>query len=132
MLQEYLEAQVETANPYRLHLLTVEATIRWMQRAEIAYAQQDWLGWEQGLSRARAGVTELLAGLNPDHQPELVASLKNSFLFVYRQLALAEVTRDNERLASAQRMLQQHRETWLELGQRLAATAGDQNADAVV
>lgn len=119
MLAEYLEAQVLTAPPHRLHLLVVEAAIRFSRQALAAFADQDWPAGETALSRARACVAELLCGIRTEVAPDLAERQNRLWLFAYRCLALGELLHDRRKVEDALRILELHRETWLELSSRL-------------
>jgi len=116
---EYLETQVKTASPERLHLMVVDAALRYgqqgvdaLERGEIEAA---WLS----LNRSRACVAELISGIKPEPDPELSANLRGVFVFAYRQLATAGRTHAPQPAVDALKILQIHRETWQELIQQL-------------
>lgn len=118
--QEYLEATVYTASPHKLHLLVVEGAIKFAKRALIALEEQDYEVLELSLTRSRDCVAELMTGLRPDEPSEMLESLKVLFAYVYRSLALADPERNPRLIENAIRILELHRETWLELGLQLA------------
>lgn len=122
MLAEYLEAQVLTAPPHRLHLLVVEAAIRFSRQALTAFAAQDWAAGETALGRARACVAELLCGIRTEVAPDLAERQTALWLFAYRCLALGELLRDRGKVEDALRILELHRETWLDLSARLLSS----------
>jgi flagellar secretion chaperone FliS len=122
IVSEYLETQVLTASPHRLHLLVVDGALRFAQQALMALEDQNWEAFERALSRSRDCVTELLGGLRDDAGVEVVDSLKALFAYVFRCLAYADPQRDAQLIRDAIRVLELHRETWLELGEKLAAT----------
>lgn len=122
MLAEYLEAQVLTAPPHRLHLLVVEAAIRFSRQALAAFSAQDWLTGETALSRARACVAELLCGIRTEVAPDLAERQTRLWLFTYRCLALGELLRDRRKVEDALRILELHRETWLDMSTRLTSS----------
>ncbi|MDZ4689406.1 MAG: flagellar export chaperone FliS [Planctomycetaceae bacterium] len=116
---EYLESQVLTAGPHRLHLMVVDGAIRFARRGLEALDAHRWEDLFTALSRSRDCVAELLGGLDADQSPDLAARLKALFAFVYRNLALADTERNAQRIRDAIRILEIHRETWLELGEQL-------------
>jgi flagellar protein FliS len=118
---EYLEAQVMTAPPYRLHLLLVEGAIRFLRRGLEALEQERWEEMDAALARARECVAELIGGLAPHQADDLVDRVKSLFAFVYRSVTLGDLQHHPERLRDALRILELHRETWLELAERLQA-----------
>jgi flagellar protein FliS len=124
---EYLESQVLTAGPHRLHLLVVDGAIRFARRAAEAVAERRWEELNAALSRSRDCVAELLGGLDAEQSPDLADRLKRLFAFVYRNLALADNERSLQRILDAIRILEIHRETWVELGVHLAKQAIDES-----
>jgi flagellar protein FliS len=123
---EYLESQVLTASPHRLHLMVVDGAIRFARRAEMALEMHRWDELDAALSRSRDCVAELLGGLDAEQSPDLADRLKALFAFVYRNLALADSERNAPRIQDAIRILEIHRETWIEVGEQLVKeAAGD-------
>lgn len=127
----YLEAQVQTASPHRLHLLVVEAALRHARGGLEAIDQQRWDVMFVSLSKARDCVSELLSGLRPDVAPDVAGPTRDLFAFVYRNLALADYERSAQRVHDAIAILSRHRDTWNELGQMLAATATKESAEHI-
>jgi flagellar protein FliS len=117
---EYLEAQVLTASPHRLHLLVVDGAIRHAKRALEALDGSRWEELDTALSRSRDCVTELVGGLNAEPTPDLTERMQALFTFVYRSLVLADLERSPARIRDALRILEIHRATWVELGEELA------------
>jgi flagellar protein FliS len=125
---EYLESQVMTAGPHRLHLMVVDGAIRFARRAEAALEANQWEELEAALSRSRDCVTELLGGLDPDRSPDLADQLKALFAFVYGNLVLADSERSPKRIRDALRILEIHRETWIELGEKLVKESANDSS----
>ena len=115
----YLETQVLTASPHRLHLMVVDAALRHARRGAEGIEQRQWDVMFLSLSKARDCLSELIGGLKPEVDPELVEPTKQLFVFVYRNLAKADFERNAALVQDAIRVLEIHRETWLELGQGL-------------
>lgn len=115
----YLENQVFTASPHRLHLMVIDATLRHARRGLESLEVKAWEAMFQSLSKARDCVSELIGGLQPDIAPELVDPTKDLFIFVYRNLAKADFDRDAQLIRDAISILEIHREAWVELGLQL-------------
>jgi flagellar protein FliS len=128
---DYLENQVLTASPHRLHLLVVDAAIRFARQGLAAMEDSRWEAMDQAFSRARDCVTELIGGINPDVAPDIAESVKSLFTFVYRRLVLGELSRNPQNVQDALKLLQMHRETWVELGAKLQAATEQTPAAAV-
>lgn len=118
--QEYLESQVLSASPYRLHLLVVDGALKFARIGLAALERADWEALDMALSRSRECVAELIAGVKSDAGLEWAESFKGVLANVYRNLAIADPERNPQRIEDAIRILEIHRQTWVELGERLA------------
>ncbi len=117
---EYLETKILTATTHQLHLLVIDAAIRHATSAEAALLAGDFVRADGQIERSNQCVSELIAGLKSNRQPQLVEQLKSVFVFVQRTLGEAQRRHDSTRLADALSVLRLHRETWLALGKKLA------------
>lgn len=125
---EYLENEILTASPHRLHLLVVDGAIRFARQGLAAMEERQWEKAGNFLSRARDCVTELIGGINGEAAPQLAEDLKTVFLFAYRQLVVAELEQQPSHIRDAVRLLQVHRETWVELGLKLQSPGSSPSA----
>lgn len=116
---EYLENQVLSASPHRLHLMVIDGAIRFARQGLIAMEAGQWEATGQNLDRARDCVTELIGGLNSAADPRLAEQMKSLFVFTYRSLIAGELERQARRVSDAIHILGLHRETWVELGLKL-------------
>lgn len=123
----YLETQVMTASPYRLHLMTVDGAIRFAKQAEEALQKEDRESAHLSLGKSREFVNELISGLDSEHAPELVEQLKALFVFVYRRLAEADMHQDASLVGEALEILGMHRRTWVDLMDKLHEEQGDES-----
>lgn len=121
--QQYLDAQVRAASPHRLHLMVVDGAIRFAQQAITGIEAGQIDEFHQKISRARDCAINILFMLRADQQPELVESMRATFTFVVRSLGVAEIASDAQAVRDAIRVLEIHRETWIELGLRLKDAA---------
>lgn len=128
---EYLLSRIETASPYQLHKMVVDAAVR-----NVRFAAQEWESGDfdrvlDALSKSRECVAELMDGIREEAAPELASRQRALFAFTYQQLVLADVERDRERVTNALRILEIHQETWNLLGEKLAGSnAGNTPAPA--
>ncbi len=125
----YLESEVLTASPQRLHLLLIEAAIRHVERTRTAWQRQESDVAFNCLTKAQQIVAEMLASLKMDAAPDLIKQVAAIYTFVYRRLVEAGLKSDEKLLSDALRVLQIERETWAELCGKLGSTSG---ADASV
>jgi flagellar protein FliS len=123
----YLETQVLTASPERLHLLVTDAAIRFARQAIAANDSKDIESAFVALNRSRGCVNEILTGISTDPNPELAERLRGLFVFVQQNLARADVSRDSQLIRDALAILESHRQTWLELIDSLQETHPDRS-----
>ena len=116
---EYLETQVMTATPLQLHLMVIDGAIRYATQAEEALQENDFETAHFALNRSREFVTELIGGLDQERSDEIVNRLKSLFMFVYQNLVNADMKRDVSKARDALKILKMHRETWMELGDKV-------------
>ena len=116
---EYLESRVLTAPPEKLHLMVVEAALRFARQGQQALAHHDHASACDILGRSRACITELIASIRADENPELADRLRALFLFCHRRLLQADLEHNGRYVDDAIGILESHRETWLELLARL-------------
>jgi flagellar secretion chaperone FliS len=122
--EEYLQSSVMTAPPERLHLLVVEAAIRYARVGREALAARNYERSFGGLTKARECVAELISSIQTDPNPELADRLRGLFLFCHNGLVKADLTRTVEPIDDAIRILELHRETWKELILKLSLEGG--------
>jgi len=115
----YLETRVLTAPPHQLHLMVVDGALRFSRQAAAALEQRDFETAHFSLNRARDCVNELIVGLKPDQDPDMVDRLKGLFIFAHRNLAQADLVHEPRLIHEAIRILEMHRETWVELIENL-------------
>jgi flagellar secretion chaperone FliS len=121
--EEYLESRVMTAPPERLHLIVVEAALRFARIGSQALRDRKYDRSFAALSKARDCVNELMCSIQGDAQPELANQLKSLFFFCHRSLIQADFEHEPRHADDAIRVLEIHRETWLELIGRLGQSA---------
>ncbi len=117
----YLESEVLTASPQRLHLLLIEAAVRYIERTRAAWQRQDHETAFESLTKAQQIVAEMLAAMKMDTAPDLVKQVAAIYTFVYRTLVEAGLRQDEKLLDDALRVLHIERETWLEVCRTLGA-----------
>ena len=122
-----------TAAPQKLQLMLIEGAIRFGQKA-----QQNWQSGRdeeagEAILRCQQIVSQLLGGLNPDQQPDLVRNVAAVYLFVFRELLAAHLNRDEQCLADALAVLTVEQETWRQVCAKLgtdkaASEPGDEQS----
>jgi flagellar secretion chaperone FliS len=114
----YLETQVMTASPERLHLMLVDGAMRFARAAEAALEKNDFETAFSTLTRSRGCLSEMLVAIKDAPNPELAANLKALFMFVHRNLIFADIEHNVERVRDSLKILEMHRQTWLEVIER--------------
>jgi flagellar protein FliS len=115
----YLETEILTATPQKLHFLLIDATIRATERArQLWQAGQDEEA-SKSLIRAQEIITEMISGLSREIDEALAKKAAAIYLFVFRRLLEANLERSHEKLADALRVLEAERETWRQVCEKL-------------
>src|SRR4051794_40863189 len=114
----YLETQVLTATPQRLRLMLIEGAIRRAHGAQIALAEGNTLQVFGDLGRCRDIVAELMAGINPNQSP-LNRQILAVYSYLYSTLVDIAVSPDASRLSDVLRVLEEERQTWRELCEKM-------------
>ncbi|WP_417382373.1 flagellar export chaperone FliS [Gimesia sp.] len=124
--KDYIENQVLTATPHQLHLMVVDGALRFARKAAQAAEAQNFEQTHFALDKSRDLVAELIGGLDPAQQPELVDQLKALFVFVYENLNHADVKQEVSYIHNAIKVLSIHREGWCELIEQLQTTTTEE------
>ena len=122
--KSYLDTEVMTATPQKLQLMLIEAAIRAARRA-----RKKWLDGRddeacEDLIHAQQIVSELLGGLDPEVNADLVKKVASVYMFVFRSLMEANHDRSEKKLEDAIRVLEVERGTW----QKVCAELGSHQA----
>ena len=115
----YLEARVMTAPPHQLHLMVLDGAIRFAKQAAAGMEAEDYETAHFSLNSSRDFVSELISGLDEDDDTELVDRLRQLFVFVFRSLIDADAKRNPRLIRDALQILEMHRDTWMELIEKL-------------
>ncbi len=108
----YLETEVLTATPQKLHLLLIEAAMRFAERARRHWRDGNREKAFENLILAQKAVTQMLHGLNLQTPSPLVQEVASVYNFIFRTLVNANRRHDERKLDDAMRVLSVERETW--------------------
>lgn len=116
----YLKTRVMSASPAELRLMLIDGAIRFAEQARDGLETRNYERSYEGFSRARAIITELIAGLNPESDPALCDRLTGLYTFLFTRLVEASSERSVEMIDEVINVLQTERETWKMLVESLA------------
>lgn len=123
----YLTTEVMTATPQKLQLMMIEAAIRSAERARAHWTGDDDEGACESLINAQEIVGELVAALNYDVAPELTSKVASVYMFIFRCLVEANYRHDEKRLDDAIRILEEERQTWRQVCEKIGSQLSTDN-----
>lgn len=115
----YLETQVLTAPPQKLRLMLIEGAIRFVKQTDELWSAERYDEALESLIRAREIIGELMSSLSPEKSP-LARQILPLYVFVFRTLTEAQLEKSRQKLADALRVLDEERETWRQVCEKLA------------
>lgn len=114
----YLETQVFTATPQRLRLMLIEGAIRRVNAAQLAVGEGNSLQANAEVGRCRDIVAELMSSIDTKQSP-LNQQIFSIYLFLYSSLIEITMANDFGRLAGILRILEEERQTWREVCEKM-------------
>jgi flagellar protein FliS len=117
----YLKSKVMSASPAELRLLLIEGAVRFCDQARSGIEEGNPEMIFTGFSKARAIITELISGLNPEVDPELYERLTGLYTFMFTRLVDASSEKSIEIIDEVTELLRYERETWSLLVENLAS-----------
>ncbi|MFT5525601.1 MAG: flagellar protein FliS [Pirellulaceae bacterium] len=109
---QYLQHQVMSATPQKLHLMLIEGAIRFSRHAIQLYEEGENIAAGGKLGRARECVMEMLTGIRPTVEPELTKKVSSVYLFIFNSLTEAQMSEDVPKIHESLKVLDVERETW--------------------
>ena len=119
---DYLVTEVMTAAPQKLQLLLVDAAFRLAVKAREHRRDHQAEAAGEALIRCQQIVTELMCGLRPESNPELVRKVGAIYAFIFRTLVEAHLKHDATKLDEVISILEIERDTWREVCTQLGST----------
>ena len=127
---DYLTTEVMTAPPQKLQLMLIDTAIRSAERARAKWRENKEEEALEALIHAQRVVSEMLAGLNAEVDPELAERVASVYTFVFRNLMEANYEHDEKKLEDALRVLAIERETWRQVCEQLGSEKPCEEQDA--
>ena len=111
------------ASPERLLLMAYDGAIRFA-RVGLEKMREGVLDEKSfGFGRAQSIIAELLAGLDPKHDPELVSNLARLYECMFNRLSIANLNDDEAAAVEVIGMLVELRESWAQAAESLRTRA---------
>lgn len=114
----YLKSQIETASPTALILMLYDGALKFLKRARIGFSEMDFEIINNSLVRTQAIVSELMLSLDMEQGGEIARNLFSLYVFINKNLSLANVEKEEKHLAICEELLGKLRETWDEMMKR--------------
>ena len=126
----YLVTEVMTATPQKLQLMMIEAAIRFGQQARQQCQAGQIHDAGESLIRCQQIMAQLLGGMKPDLDPELVQRVAGVYVFVFNCFVNAHLNHDQQQLDDALSVLAEEQETWRLVCDKLGSQRSDAEATA--
>ena len=126
----YLLTEIMTATPQKLQLMLIDAALRFGQQAREHWqaGRDDEAG--EAIVRCQQIMAQLLGGMKPELNRDLVQRVAAVYLFVFNCFITAHLNRDEKQLDDALSVLTVEQQTWREVCAQLGSTR-DQVGTAV-
>ena len=111
---QYQQNQLSTTSPAKLLLAAYDGALRFCRIGLEKMREGRVEEQSVSLGKALAVVCELLATLNEEANPPLVARLRSLYLYVIEKLAHANLNADEAAVGEAMSILANLRESWAE------------------
>lgn len=129
--QQYVTTQVGTADRLQLVIMLYDGAISFLGQAKERMAARDAAGKGLLIGRALDIIAELNASLNFQASRELASNLFHLYNFVIGHVTKANLNWDPKALDEAITILQQLRETWVEVAQRAKRGELEENGEII-
>jgi len=129
--QQYVTTQVGTADRLQLVIMLYDGAISFLGQARGKMAAKDAAGKGLLIGRALDIIAELNASLNFQAGREVAQNLFHLYNFMTGHLTKANLNWDLQALEEVLAMLQQLRESWMEVAHRTRRGELEENGEAV-
>jgi flagellar protein FliS len=108
----YKNVQVSTCSPGQLVVMMCDGVLRFLDEAHQAMERTDRARAGERLGRSQALLSELAAGLDPSHAPEVCDSLAALYGYCIRRLLHANLKQDREAVKEVIELIRPVRDAW--------------------
>ncbi|KAF0178038.1 MAG: flagellar biosynthetic protein FliS [Nitrospirae bacterium] len=106
---------MSTTDPLELVILLYDGAIESLEKAAVAAAGGQIALKLRFADKAIAIIDELLNSLNPEVGGEVAENLMNLYLYMMREITLANARNDADRMQQVSSLLRQLRESWVSI-----------------
>jgi len=117
--QEYT-LRISQANKTQLVVILYEMTITYLEEAGQAFDKGDRSGFQEGITKARGCIRELMSSLHFEYEP--ARNLLELYIFAGQELTRANVQNSKKELDHVKRMMEKLREAYEKIAE--ADTSG--------
>jgi len=110
--QRYQQTAAQTADGSQLLIMSYEAVLRWLSRADTAIDTDNIQDAHQGLLNAQDIIRNLKWSLDMERGGEVAENLNNLYEFMIRELVWANVEKDKDRIDNVRQMVMPLLDAW--------------------
>lgn len=111
-LKQYKKNQIETATPEEVLILLYDGAIQFLNKAKIAFEQEDFSSYSNHLIGAEKIILEFMNTLDMEIGGDLAVNLYRLYEYLYRSLINANLNKDISKVDEVLKILKGLRETW--------------------
>lgn len=111
-LKQYKKNQIETATPEEVLILLYDGAIQFLNKAKIAFEQEDFPSYGNHLISAEKIILEFMNTLDMEVGGDLAVNLYRLYEYLYRTLINANLNKEPEKVDEVLNILKGLRETW--------------------
>ncbi|MDK9707980.1 MAG: flagellar export chaperone FliS [Desulforhopalus sp.] len=111
-INQYQNNHILTASPEQILLMLYDGAIRFTRQAIQGIEKDDMKAVHLGIKKSMAIITEFANSLNHDIGGEIAENLDALYSFMIRELTLANLQKDVEKLQAVEKLLVDLRATW--------------------
>jgi len=109
---QYQQNQIISASPEQILLMLYDGAIRFTRQAMYGLEEENFTLFHHGISKSMAIITEFSNSLDHNIGGEIAENLDALYNFMVRELTLANLHKDMEKLKVVDRLLVDLRTTW--------------------
>ncbi len=111
----YQQNSINTASPGKLLLMLYDGAIKFCNIAEDAINNKDIGLKNTNLIKVQDILTELRISLDPKHDPEFCTKMSALYVFMEKELMIANIENDKNKVIWVKKQLTDLRDTWAKI-----------------